>query len=602
MKESLVSNDFIAQEVKTFIPFIYSCLKRKYQDIKFKTENELGTLYTEYLDYTYKKFSTVKTILYKNEGKFLYDFYENILLRNSNAEELLTDNTEKVFEKSKKVIITGTGGIGKSMFVKHVFINQIQMGTSIPIFIELKSVNDYDIDNQSFIQFIHQEVFNQQLNLNIDYFIESLECGKYTIILDGLDEINSSKRSWVDREIKGFVDLFHKNRYIISSRPSEEFIGWNDFVEWELQKMSKEQALSLINRLEYETKVKRNFARELKSTLYDKHESFASIPLLLTIMLITYESGASIPNNLTDFYNQAFYTLYQRHDASKSGYKRELHAELPIEKFKEVLSFIAVKTFFIGQVDFDILNVGEFIKIYNEKNSLNIVSSDFIYDAVNSACMLIQEGVNLKFSHRSFQEYFAALGINQLDDSRQEKVLISWVESDTNNLIAHRTFIETLFSIQRERTYHNLCIPVIIKSGKLFEEWNDNEKILQALFKSFMYDTFGREEPEISFTLSKDLGYYFRLQFFVFRSIGIEISDVSDYKKTKQIESQLFENWEKDFRRPYSAFSLEDKLLLQDWMESWFLKRHKYLYEWAIAQKNSMKTKKRSFLSIIDDL
>ncbi|HFI0749947.1 TPA: NTPase, partial [Streptococcus suis] len=162
------------------------------------------------------------------------------------------------------------------------------------------------------------------------------------------------------------------------------------------------------------------------------------------------------------------------------------------------------------QVDFDILNVGEFIKIYNEKNSLNIVSSDFIYDAIHSACMLIQEGVNLKFSHRSFQEYFAALGINQLDDSRQEKVLISWVESDTNNLIAHRTFIETLFSIQRERTYHNLCIPVIIKIDKLFEEWNDNEKILQALFKSFRYDAFGSEGSQISFTLSKDLGYYFR--------------------------------------------------------------------------------------------
>ncbi|HFI0749875.1 TPA: hypothetical protein ACGO57_001966, partial [Streptococcus suis] len=71
---------------------------------------------------------------------------------------------------------------------------------------------------------------------------------------------------------------------------------------------------------------------------------------------------------------------------------------------------------------------------------------------------------------------------------------------------------------------------------------------------------------------------------------------------TKQIENQLFENWEKGFRLPYSEFSLEDKLLLQDWMESWFLKRHRYLNKWAITQKNSMKTQKRSFLSIIDDL
>ena len=92
--------------------------------------------------------------------------------------------------------------------------------------------------------------------------------------------------------------------------------------------------------------LKNKFAKELKDTLYDNHESFASIPLLLTIMLMTYEDGASIPNNLTDFYNLAFYTLYQKHDASKSGYKRELKSNLSLEQFKEALSYLAMKNVF----------------------------------------------------------------------------------------------------------------------------------------------------------------------------------------------------------------------------------------------------------------
>lgn len=58
---------------------------------------------------------------------------------------------------------------------------------------------------------------------------------------------------------------------------------------------------------------------------------------------MTYEAGASIPNNLTDFYNQAFYTLYQRHDASKSGYKRELKAKLTPEEFRNILAYIGLK-------------------------------------------------------------------------------------------------------------------------------------------------------------------------------------------------------------------------------------------------------------------
>ncbi|HGS0724680.1 TPA: NTPase, partial [Streptococcus pneumoniae] len=136
--------DILEKEVITNIPKIYQKLKQIYNDLQFKTEEELGVVYQEYLQFTYKKYSTVKTLLYKNEGKFLYDFYEHVYLDDNNSDLIETSNTELIFEKTSNVILTGTGGIGKSMLVKHIFINQVQQATSIPIFIELKSLNESD--------------------------------------------------------------------------------------------------------------------------------------------------------------------------------------------------------------------------------------------------------------------------------------------------------------------------------------------------------------------------------------------------------------------------------------------------------------------------
>lgn len=254
-----VSNDFIANEVKSTIPYIFSSLKKFYKDIKFKTEEELGIVYMDYLEFTYKKYSTVKTLLYKNEGKHLYDFYEHTSLKSDTRSEIKTDNTELIFDEKQNVIITGTGGIGKSMLVKHIFINQVQQATTIPIFIELKSLNDFEHLEKTLEDFIYVETYNNHLNLEREYFISTLKLGKYTIIFDGLDEVVASKRQWLDKAIKDFVSLYDKNRYVLSSRPSEVFIGWDNFIEYEMKVLSKEQALSLVNKLDYDSKIKKHF-------------------------------------------------------------------------------------------------------------------------------------------------------------------------------------------------------------------------------------------------------------------------------------------------------------------------------------------------------
>ncbi|MFS9370597.1 NACHT domain-containing protein [Streptococcus infantis] len=595
--------DIIEKEVITNIPKIYQKLKQIYKDLQFKTEEELGVVYQNYLKFTYDKYSKVKTLLYKNEGKFIYDFYEHVYLSSSDLEKLETDNTEQIFNKSSNIILTGTGGIGKSMLVKHIFINQIQQATSIPIFVELKSLNDFEFLDNRLVDFIYQEIRNHHLDLEKQYFEVTLNAGRYTIIFDGLDEVNPSKRSWLDREIKEFVTLYNENRYVLSSRPSEEFIGWNQFIEYEISKMDKVQALALINKLNYDEKVKKRFYKELKGHLYDTHKSFASIPLLLTIMLMTYEAGASIPNNLTDFYNQAFYTLYQRHDASKSGYKRELKAKLTPEEFRNILAYIGLKTFFEGKVDFDRTTLDDIITKYCLKYNLELKTNDIVYDATHSACMMLQEGVSLKFSHRSFQEYFAAVGVNQLDDKLQKQILIRWSEADRNNIRSHRTFMNALFTIQKERTFKNLCIPIIESMDEKYRRMGDTTERISTCFKYFICSKDSRENKlELGFLLTNEVHFYFSLQFLIFDNIGVDILSISNYESIEKLEASIVSNWEIDKRKYYNQLTEVEKNLINKWVNGWYFSRHNYLKEWSIKFIEETTTQKRSLQNIIDSI
>ena len=320
-------------------------------------------------------------------------------------------------------------------------------------------------------------------------------------------------------------------------------------------------------------------------------------------MLMTYEAGASIPNNLTDFYNQAFYTLYQRHDASKSGYKRELKAKLTPEEFRNILAYIGLKTFFEGKVDFDRTILDDIITKYCLKNNLELKTNDIVYDATHSACMMLQEGVSLKFSHRSFQEYFAAVGVNQLDDKLQKQILIKWSEADRNNIIAHRTFMNALFTIQKERTYKNLCIPIIESMDEKYRRMGDIAERISKCFNYFRCSIDSRENKlKLRFSLTKEVEFYFSLQFLIFANLGVDILSIGDNESKEKLEASIVSNWQTGEGKYYNMLSDDEKCLINEWVNGWYFSRHNYLKEWSIKFIEETTTKKRSLQNIIDSI
>ena len=423
---------------------------------KFKIDSDIA--FMKYLKKSYEKYSKVKTILYRTEPKYLYNFFEFPNLKKGNGDSIVSTDINNLLDISNFLIVQGTGGIGKSTFMKHLFINELEKKDLIPIFIELKDLND--IDNEYNISdFVFDKLYNLGSEINKEYLEYALQSGCFLFLLDGYDEVISDKKNSFLKKLTDFCDRYSNNYFIISSRPYSEFVEFQRFTILILCPLSKNQALSLINKIEFDMNIKERFSKSLNESLYNNHRSFASNPLLLNIMLLTYDNYAEIPEKLHLFYANAFDTLYSKHDATKGGYKRELKSKLSFDSFKKVFSNFCFITYFQGKMEFSYDDLVAFMK-KSKINNLEFDIDAMIDDLINSVCVICKDGLNYRFTHRSFQEYFTAVFLKELSDESLKKMGLELIKKDPYRATDDSVF-SMLYDMSEERTEQNIILPLL---------------------------------------------------------------------------------------------------------------------------------------------
>lgn len=556
--QEIITN-VVSDLASKWVSSMYEGIKNQWSKSELKSQMELISAYEKYLDYSYKKNSKIKTLLYKRVPKDLYNFYESINVKKE-KEVIETKDIENLLKIGQKLIITGTGGIGKTTMMKHLFLNCIDGRHMVPILIELRNLNEeYSRkDNFNLVEYIYNNLKTQDFETDQSYFEYGLKNGENLILFDGFDELKHDISRNVAADIKEFCNTYNKSYVIITSRPSEQFIGWHDFVELETVPLNKKQALSLINRLEIEEEnIKKQFLKELDDKLFDKYTSFASIPLLLTIMFLTYENNATVPDKLSDFYEQAFVALYQTHDASKSGYQRDIRSKLSYEEFKNVLSYICFQTYLNDEYSFTEDKILEHINraMKRFKFERDFVAEDYLEDLTSSVCMFIKEGIKYKFSHRTFQEFFAAVYTTQKEDNMQIKIFdlvlaIKGMSSDNQ-------YIDMLKQLQKDRFIKN-CI---YSTAKHFREFS-REKLLGKIFSTVM------EEGDAGYSLViNDIKYYFVyreiLEYINMERVGFNNNLLSDLF-IKLLNKNIPEDEEFIYESGYKLSVIEDCEMFDD--------------------------------------
>lgn len=458
----------------------WNTIKKFFHDVDAKDSIHYGDAYFDYLQNTVNSISQIKTLIYRHVPKFLYLFYEYPDIKYKD-QTINTSNAQDILDINNKLIVTGIGGIGKSLLLKHFFLNIAQYGHYIPVLIELRKFNQMDSKEISLYDVIFQNLSDNGFKLEDKYYKYSLDAGGYVILLDGFDEVNRDKTQKVFDQIQSFSQRYSKNHFIVSSRPSDRFVGWNDFHELSLCNLTKNQALDLIQKIDFDEAVKKPFSDALNKRLFCNYKTFASNPLLLTIMLLTFSSHASLPENPNDFYEQAFSTLFNGHDATKDYFVRDIQSRLSYENFKTIFSYICFKSFFKGDFEFSETSLRHYIELAQRKHTnLSFTVEEFQEDLTSSVCMLIKDGLTYHFIHRSFQEYFAAWYTCKLTDHEQSKLLTAYLsESD---IYTADNYFQMLFSMQPDKVNKIILCPGIKNLKDLYQCKRFSMNLLVSLF------------------------------------------------------------------------------------------------------------------------
>lgn len=444
-------------------------LKRIIKDTweKFRTDYQL--VFSEYYKSAYEKYSKAKTIIYRTEPRPLIGpdgfFEEPYFIKGyrdayvQNDDELKNKTLVKGIDtiislKTNCVLFQGTGGIGKSTLMKYLFLNALDDKGYIPVFVELRELNDLN-DDYNLDDLFFSKMGNLGSALNEDYMERTLLSGTYIFLLDGYDEVLIEKRRDFIKKLEDFIGKYRENYFIMSSRPFSSFMELERFTILSLCPFTKEQAISRIRKLQYDTVIKERFICALENEkLYEKHKDFASNPLLLCIMLLTYENYAGIPDKLHVFYSEVFDTMFQRHDAVNSLYKRPIKSKLSYDEFKKAFASFCFYTYIQGKTS---AITREEIKEAFQKLKYDFDVDDFIDDLKNVLCFLIQDGNKYFFSHRSFQEYFTAWYLKELDDTRMTKCGLLMLKSNPDGFLSDKVF-PMLSDMSRERFIKNILL------------------------------------------------------------------------------------------------------------------------------------------------
>ena len=392
------------------------------------------TFISPHIEAIYNKCSTIKTMLNPEEEVNFLSIYsaQRFNIAESRIDQF--DFVDLIKKGKKNYILTGTGGSGKSFFTKYLWLSLFNDSAGkIPLYIELRNLN---LSEPDLLTYIRTSITTGKSTISEKEFNKKVFNGEFFLILDGFDELSADVSQKVQNQI---IHLSNESKDIsifVSSRPEYNFGSWSKFSVVSIESLNKDQCLDLIRLAPFNEQTKTQFAKKVDKELFDKHEEFLSSPLLTCMMLITFSSERDIPGKMHQFYGDAYNALYKRHDRNKEGgFIRQYYSNISEDDFKRLFSFFCFYSYYKEIFDFDYELLFDCINKSSEIAGVEVRVDSFIEDLTKSVCLIIKDGSVYSFSHRSFQEYFAARCLNYISRDKVKAFMYAFAARKTDQVL-----------------------------------------------------------------------------------------------------------------------------------------------------------------------
>lgn len=420
-----------------------------------------GEHFEEYLYRTYKKYSIINTLVFKNERRLLKDLYIPLTLkknerRNDEVQVKIDKYPSELIKECNKILITDTAGMGKSTLTKLLFLDVIENGAGIPIYIEMRRLKK----DRTILLEIQEQINSLSKEFNPKLLLEFIQTGGFVFFLDGYDEISLEERSIVTTNVQDFISKASNNVFFLTSRPEQALTSFGDFQVFSINSLTKKEAYELLRKYDKQGNTSKSLIEELKTGQYEMINEFLKNPLLVSLLFAAFDYKHTIPLKKHIFYRQVYDAYFDSHDLSKGdSYIHEKCSNLDIDDFDRILRYVGFKCIQYQKIEFekDLL-----LKIIGEAKEfcpdLSFSSSDFFTDILTSVPLFCKDGQYYKWVHKSLQEYFAAQFIYKDSKKEQDAILTALYKSE--NVDKYINLLDLYYDIDNWGFKKNILLPL----------------------------------------------------------------------------------------------------------------------------------------------
>lgn len=489
-------------EVSASIAVLSAPLKDLYESGKHQFKDKLSkwnnSRNVKSLASKVSAYEQIKTIWQRDKKVKLSSFYypSKITFQTGITKQI---SSLKDLPTTGSLVIQGTVGQGKSVFLRYLCIKELSAQASgrIPIFVELRKLeSNFTIEKALYgaLEILGFEVSDELFN----YYAES---GKLVILLDGFDEIDESLVNGVITRLEAWSLQYPQMQFIVTSRPGGEIQKSNCFSVLMLAPLGADEHRPFLAKIGVKGKELDNLMFAIDRSPMEI-KGFLTTPLLLTLLVLVYQSEQVIPNELPDFFQLLFSTVFTRHDRSKPAFNRKHKSNLNerrLERLFEAFCYSILRRKFslvLKPEQFEESFV-DAVKVSGEQCEFD----GFKHDIVKVACLLQEDGIYTTFVHKSLLDYFPAAFIKNCTDEQSRKIYgsirLHWK--------AWKQVLQFLSQIDRFRFSKYFAIPTL---EQLLADLEVRDGTISDVIVERLIEALFTKETCFTFVLNKETGRY----------------------------------------------------------------------------------------------
>lgn len=421
-----------------------------------KTERQISRLYSQI-----GKVRKVKTLGQLDKAVDLMSFYCDSHIYTENKRKKITRISD--FGVDENILIEGIAGQGKSIFLRYLCGVELVLGDYIPIFVELRKISE----KQSLLSLVVQALKSYHLNVTEEIFAELAGTGRLLLLLDAFDEVADGAKQDLLREIEQLANEQENLRILITSRPESGIAACPLFHVVKLSDLKNDEYMNVIRKISPDLELAHRLISQIKAHK-GGIQQLLHTPLLVTLLVIRFKSFQELPEQLSDFYDSLFQVLLQRHDGLKAGYKRPRRCTLNDIQYRQVFEAFCFILKGDNQKRLNEMSVYKAVEKSLRERHIKADSQAFTADIVEVTCLLVKDGEEYRFIHKSVQEYYAACFIKEKPDVVVKKLyarLFSYREAEI-----FKQELRFLAEIDKYRYYKYGVLPYLMKVFSVSEK------------------------------------------------------------------------------------------------------------------------------------